>query len=181
MRKWTFLGALAITIMVSTTARAALIFAANLTGASEVPANASPATGTATVTLEDDNKTLDVNVTFAGLTAPATASHIHCCAAPGANAPVVLSFVTAGFPVGVTAGTYTHSFDLTSTLSGIGVAAFIGGLEGGLAYVNIHDSNFPGGEIRGWLTPVPEPVGAGLLGLAAGALFAARRRRPVGL
>ena len=56
-------------------------------------------------------------------------------------------------------------------------ATLIAGLNSGNAYTNIHNVTYPGGEIRGQLSSVPEPetlafTGAGLLVLAA-----ARRRR----
>ena len=58
--------------------------------------------------------------------------------------------------------------------------AFIGGLRNGRTYFNIHTSTFGGGEIRGFLAPVPEPAtygltALGLLGIAGGL----RRRRPI--
>ena len=44
--------------------------------------------------------------------------------------------------------------------------------------MNIHDSNFPGGEIRGQLEPVPEPGAVTLLGLSlAGAAWRLRRKQ----
>ena len=52
-------------------------------------------------------------------------------------------------------------------------AFFINSLNTGTAYVNIHSSAFPGGEIRGFL--VPTPGTAMIVGL--GGLLAARRRR----
>ena len=53
-----------------------------------------------------------------GLTAGNTASHIHCCIAPGGNAGVATTTPTfTGFPSGVTSGSYDHVFDLTSLSS----------------------------------------------------------------
>jgi hypothetical protein len=45
--------------------------------------------------------------------------------------------------------------------------ALIFALEDGKAYLNIHTTAFPSGEIRGFLTPVPEPGTLVLAGLAA--------------
>jgi len=96
--------------------------------------------------------------TFSGLLAPATAAHIHCCGPAGMNEPVVLPYSAAqGFPFGATSGTFTHTFDLNTDLSGITTAAFVAGLENAQTYANIHDVPFPGGEIRGQLAAVPEP------------------------
>jgi hypothetical protein len=158
-------------------ANATLVFQATLSGAAQIPTNASKASGTATVTLENDSNTLDVDVTFAGLEGgPATAGHIHCCAPPGANAGVLLPF--SGFP-SATSGTYAHTFDLAMDLSGISVATLLASLEDGLAYVNIHNAEFTGGEIRGQLVLVPEPAAVGIVALGAIAAFlTANRQRP---
>jgi hypothetical protein len=45
-------------------------------------------------------------------------------------------------------------------------AALLAGIEGGLAYANIHDAEFRGGEIRGFITPEPSSVLMFALGLA---------------
>ncbi len=148
-----------------------LIFTATLLPGNEVPPHATGAVGSITVDLHNDLNTLSVTETFADLSSPATAAHIHCCAPAGVNAAVALAF--AGFP-NTTSGTYNHTFDLSTDLfGGLAPAAFIAALEAGDTYANIHDAVFPGGEIRGQLEPaVPEPrslllAGSGLLGIAA--------------
>ena len=52
---------------------------ANLTEALEFPPTGSPGTGQATVLLDTSLNTMEVKVTFSGLKAGTTASHIHCC------------------------------------------------------------------------------------------------------
>ena len=139
----------------------------NFTGAAEVPPTGSPATGSTTVAYSTTSHMLGVDVTFSGLTAGNTAAHIHCCVAPGGIAGVATQTPTfAGFPSGVTSGTYTNSFDLTLTSSfnptfvtnhggtvAGAEAAFASGLANGMAYFNIHTTTFPGGEIRALLVP----------------------------
>ena len=110
---------------------------ATLSGASQVPANASTATGSVTGTFNSVTNLLSVNVTFNGLSAAATAGHIHSGAA-GVNGGVIVPF--SGFPSAVS-GTYSNSYTLTASQA---TALASNGL-----YVNIHSSTFPGGEIRG--------------------------------
>jgi hypothetical protein len=142
---------------------AATIYTATLLGANEVPPTGSIATGSSVVTL--NGNTLTVNETFSGLTAPASAAHIHCCGPIGVNEPVALPFT--GFP-SATSGTYMNSFDLTLASSynaafltanggtaASAEAALIAGLNSFQTYANIHNATFPGGEIRGQLAQVP--------------------------
>jgi hypothetical protein len=153
-------------------------FHAVLLGSSELPANASSATGTADVVLNDGTGILSITETFTGLSAPATGAHIHCCTPASVSAPVALPF--GSFPT-TTSGTSSQTFDLATPLLLVNVteAQFIAGLEAGLGYVNIHDANFPAGEIRGQLIPtVPEPATWAMLLIGfAGIGFAAKWRR----
>lgn len=140
-------------------------YSATMSGASENPANASTATGFETFSLTGD--LLTVNVTFSGLSAPASAAHIHCCGAEGVNEPVVLPYT--GFP-NFASGSYSHTFDLSAVALGGGVteAGLIAGLNSGMAYANIHDANFPSGEIRGQIMPTVTPEPDSLLLVATG-------------
>ena len=181
--------ALAAAVCVAAPAHAVpTAFTTSLTGAEEVPPNASPGTGSAAVVFDDDLHLLEVEVAFAGLLSPTVAAHIHCCAPPGVNASIAIGFTD--FPLGVTAGTYSRTFDLTDPAvygpdflaanggsAGAAEMTLASGLFAGLAYVNVHSDAFRGGEIRGQLSaaaPEPAAVGLLLLGLAA---LAARRRR----
>ena len=162
-----------------------IIYETNLLGSLEVPSNASPGTGFAEVIVDTTAQTMEVQVSFNGLLGTTTASHIHCCTtAPGSgNAGVATTTPTFTlFPLGVTSGTYDHTFDLTAsssynpafvTAEGSVVnaeAALLAGLAADETYLNIHTTVVPGGEIRGYLVATPEPAtiflsGGGLLGL----------------
>ena len=172
-----------------------VVFTTTLLGSSEEPPTGSPGTGSGRVTLDEDAGTFRIETSFAGLLAATTAAHIHCCtAAVGiGNAGVATQVpVFVDFPLGVLSGSYDHVFGLLDeatynpafvtanggTAAGA-AAAFVAGIEGGVAYLNIHSAEFPMGEIRGFLAaPIPEPATAALMlgGLAALALAARRRR-----
>lgn len=128
-------------------------FEASLSGASEVPANESTATGTFTATLNAAGE-LEWTLSVPEIEA-ATAAHLHLGAA-GENGEVVVSLFTApeSGPV--------SSIDASGTAA---AAAIVGPLEGdfeafqtalnaGEIYVNVHTSALPAGEIRGQVMQV---------------------------
>jgi hypothetical protein len=173
------------------TQAATLVYDAYLVGTNEVPANPSFGTGIGIITLDNVAQTLQVDITFSGLTGTTTASHIHCCAPVGSNGGVATQVPTfIGFPTGVTSGSYFHIFDLTQastynpafvTDHGGTVASaesdFLAGLASGQTYLNIHTSAFPGGEIRGQINLVPEPEAWALMIMGFGLVGATLRRR----
>jgi hypothetical protein len=109
----------------------------NMTGASEVPPNNSPAKGVADIGFDTATKMLTWKVTYSGLTGPATAAHFHGPAEPGKNAPIVIPFKdVASGAAGSATLTDAQAADLTA----------------GRYYVNIHTAAHPGGEIRGQVT-----------------------------
>lgn len=157
-------GVLAVVTLLSVPARATMLFDASLTGAQEVPPNASPGTGFGTVLLLNNLTQITVDLNWSGLTASATAATIHGPAAPGTNAPVIFSLS------GVTATTSGFIPEQTFAIT----PAQVADLEAGLFYFNVHTSNFPGGEIRGQiLAAVPEQGGTCvLLGVSIAILVA---------
>jgi hypothetical protein len=183
--------AIATMLLLATPSAQAQVFTANLNGPNENPANTSPGTGFATVTLDLALHTLEIDVTFSGLLGTTTAAHVHApVTEPGGNAGVATQtpyFVD--FPIGVTSGSYNHIFDTLDsatwnasyitanggTAAGA-EAAFAQALTDGTAYFNIHSTEFSGGEIRGFLVPEPGTVGLIALG-GIGLLFAARKAR----
>lgn len=127
------------------------------------PTNSGSGTGTIAGNYDDVTNLLDYTITWSDLTGTVTNMHFHV------GAPGVAGGVDLGVP---------GPWSSPQTATGIALSA---GQEtnllGGLWYLNIHTTEFGGGEIRGQVgvTPVPEPAVA-LLG-ALGLFGLARRRR----
>ena len=133
----TMLAALAL----ATVAMSAPAFAdkmkATLNAASEVPPNASPATGTADIDFDPATKKLSWKMTYTGLTGPATMAHFHGPAEPGKNAGVAVPIAPASSPS-----------EGSATLTDAQAADLVAGKY----YVNVHTDANKGGEIRGQVT-----------------------------
>jgi hypothetical protein len=189
----TQLSLLALSSLVA--ARAAVFdYAVTLSGPAESPANTSPGIGAGVVEYNYATHTLNLALSFQGLTAGTTASHIHAATATPFSGTAGVATTTptfAGFPLGVTSGAFATSLDLTSassynpafvtanggTTAGA-EAALVSAFSKGEAYWNVHTTAFPGGEIRGFLVAIPEPGTLALLGLGGvGLAFMARQRR----
>ena len=112
------------------------VFAAQLSSAQEVPANASSATGTGALSLDPASKKFSARITVTGIAA--TAAHIHA-GTPGISGPIL-------FPLTETApGSGIWVSAAEATLSDAQLAL----LTSGSLYFNAHSAALSGGEIRG--------------------------------
>jgi hypothetical protein len=176
-----------------------MIFTANISHAQEVPVTPDRGfSGFATFFLNDAMTSLSFFATVFGLditgsqTADTTdnlaAAHIHAAAPPGTNASVVFGFfpapsndtsgdvVITPFP-NSPGGTFFSKWDVNEG-NNTTLTAQLPNILAGNAYINFHTAAFPGGEIRGQITPVPEPATLTLIGVCAlGLLSYGWRRR----
>ncbi|HUR47195.1 MAG TPA: CHRD domain-containing protein [Candidatus Saccharimonadales bacterium] len=169
----TFLSLIAI--LASLSAAQAQSFVANLNGAQD-GGGARQGTGHVDLTLSGNNLTLSGS--YSGISANATAGHIHGPAAPGTSTGVIYDLVGPGIlTINSTSGTYGGPALVLADKAGYTLAQQLTDLNGGLWYLNIHDATFPGGEIRGQILPVPEPSAIALIGLGLGTLCYVMCRR----
>ncbi len=148
---------------------------ASLHGLIEVPPVATTATGTFTGTISPDGSSISYTLTYTGLSTQVLFAHIHF-AFPKENGGVVVFLCgpaagdtahggpPAGFPnppacpdttSGMVSGTLTAANVIGPTSQGItpkvDFAKLIQAIREGAAYANVHSSQSPGGEIRGFV------------------------------
>lgn len=124
-----------------------------LNTAEEVPpcaAAGESAMGTGTVEIDAEDSTIEVSITFSGLSGPATAGHIHI-GAPGVAGPPILPFTDLTSPIEET----FEAEDYPATPPAGAPAdfeAFVAAVRAGETYVNIHTEDCAPGEIRDQIT-----------------------------
>lgn len=163
MRKTMLCLALVAPLVCTPSFAAINTFVANLYGANEVGPGDPDGYGVATVSIDTVGLTVSWAILALGVDMPLTGSHIHAAPA-GVNGPVIVDFS------GTLAGSGLSDPDLASITPG----------NAPNFYVNIHNSSYPAGAIRGQLQfvgttlPVPEPgtyammlAGLGVLGFLA--------------
>jgi Cu/Zn superoxide dismutase len=129
----------------ATTAHAKVyVYNAVISAKQETPVNATTGIGGGYFVIDTDANTVNFWISFAGLSSPENAAHIHGFAGPGTPAGVVFS-LPAGNPK---VGTWNYTEGQEASILG------------GLTYVNIHTNNNPGGEIRGQIVPLNAIVDA---------------------
>lgn len=135
----TLLAATAVLGFSMTPALAEMVnFAADLSGAAEVPANDSAGKGKLEATLDTDTKVFTWTINYEGLSGDATGAHFHAAAEGAAGDVVVPIPDPLASPIN---GNATLTDEQVSQL------------QGGGWYLNIHTAKFPDGEIRGQVKP----------------------------
>jgi hypothetical protein len=132
-------------------------FTATLSGYNEVPSVVSKGFGYATILISEDGKSISYELTYYGLSG-VTMAHIHLgmeghvgglavwlCGGPKPPCPpssgTVRGVITAADVVAID-GQGLRAGDLDSLIAAI---------RAGAAYINVHTTTFPAGEIRGQL------------------------------
>jgi hypothetical protein len=118
-------------------------FIALLNAPQENPPRNSSAQGLAFVTLNTTNKQLCYAISYQGLTTAEILAHFHGPAAPGQNAGIVFDISPSPSPLGSPKQGCVGPLNKQQMRD----------LRNGLYYINIHTTQFTGGEIRGQVLP----------------------------
>ena len=135
----------------TTTADGSTLYSTNL---SPQGASVSSATGSANLRVAPGNTQAVLHFNYTGLSSPRTAYHIHIAPDATGSGPIVfdLDDVDKFHPELKTAdGGYIWNITASGAYS---ASDIVTALQQGRLYFNVHTVNFPGGEIRGFLTAV---------------------------
>jgi len=165
MKKVTLISLLVLVALVATALTVAAatpdkVYRAEMSGA---PAGTqSTAMGISLFVFSNDGKIL-MNKTVVNGLDNTTMAHIHVASTPGGNGPIVLwLYPNAAPPIlisgvfnGLLGGRTSTEADLTGAAGITTFEALRTAIEEGRAYVNVHTTLFPGGEIRGDIHLLP--------------------------
>ena len=113
-----------------------------LSGADCKPAVETAATGTAALTYDPATRVLNWDITYSGLSSPATQAHMHGAAVEAGKNVVITWLSPAGSPP-------ANPITGQATLTPEQVPQF----DAGQWYLNIHSQSHPACEIRGQVIP----------------------------
>jgi hypothetical protein len=132
-----------------------------LTGYAEQPlALSTDASGQFQARIDDDQQTITYSLTYAGLTGSVTQAHIHFGSASQVGGISIFLCTNLGNgpagtqacpPSGTITGTITPANVIGPAGQGIAAGEFdeiVAAIRNGTAYVNVHSTTFPVGEIR---------------------------------
>jgi hypothetical protein len=158
-------AALAIGLCAAPASAIVWTFSDPVDGIQETPPNASPGFAIASGSYDDVTNTLSLQINQS-TACIALVSNAHIHTAP----PGVPGGVSVPLPGPFNVSPFYNLAPTNFVLTAAQETDFLAGLM----YVNIHSQQFPGGEIRGQLRPVPAPGALAILGLAG---LVIRRRR----
>jgi CHRD domain len=138
---------------------------AKLTGYEEVPAINTAGKGKIKLRVRNGTSagTIEFKLTYSNLTSPATAAHIHF-GQESVNGGIAVHFCGTGGKPACPAGNTSTKVTVEGTAAAADVVAITAqglaagdmaslqrAIKAGVAYVNVHSTPFPGGEIRAQL------------------------------
>ncbi len=128
-------------------------FEAKLSGAEEVPAVVTDASGKATFEVRSHMTAIEFKLKVKNGTdiLAVAGSHIHCAPA-GENGPVVVflaGVVPGGLDGNLTIKATVTDANIVNTACGATIGELVESMRTGNTYVNVHSAANPGGEIRG--------------------------------
>jgi hypothetical protein len=151
---WT-ITALTASLFAAPLALATEHFSASLGGENEVPPINTAGSGAFQMEIRD---TITFSLTFSGLSSPLSVAHLHFAPTKVSGGVMIFLCGGGGQPAcpaatsGTISGTITAANVTGPTSQGITAGNLDSALEAvraGLAYANMHTTNFGGGEIRG--------------------------------
>lgn len=124
---------------------------AQMNGANERP-NANPSLANGAAVFVRNGATVSYTVTFQGIASAPTGLHIHAPATAAQTSGIIVDLLTTPQPN--TSGVLTGTFNASNirSIAGqppISMDSLFVLLQAGNAYVNVHSTTYPGGEIRG--------------------------------